>query len=182
MYDLHFLQIRENPLMNAKGQVSDRTALWDRLINELNDAGEFQIRSQFSDESQADSEMSSIMSQQQQQDGVVPQQRSPLSQLGVDLPQGSMQRSQGRRDNVFTLANRMEGMDIVEREKVMAERKVNADAAVQQGLMVRHTMEKSMKMGGTGATASASRYVGLFTLILSTTKHATSHLLLTTLR
>lgn len=93
-----------------------------------------------------------ILSQQQSQ-------RSPLSQLGVDMPQASMQRSQGRRDNVFNLANRMEGMDIEQREKVVAERKVNADAAVQQGLRMRQTMEKSMRLGGTGATASASRYV-----------------------
>lgn len=136
--------------MNGKGQVSDKAVLWDRLISELNDAGEFQVKSHFSDESQ-ESEMA-VLSQQ-------PPQRSPLSQLGVDMPQGSMQRSQGRRDNVFNLTNRMEGMDIEQKEKVVAERRGNADAAVHQGLRMRQTMEKSMRMGGTGATASASRYV-----------------------
>lgn len=136
--------------MNAKGQVSDKAVLWDRLISELNDAGEFQVKSHFSDDSQ-DSSMA-VLSQQ-------PPQRSPLSQLGVDMPQSSIQRSQGRRDNVFNLTNRMEGMDIEQKEKVVAERRGNADAAVQQGLRMRQTMEKSMRMGGTGATASASRYV-----------------------
>jgi hypothetical protein len=131
--------------------VKDKAALWDRLISELNDAGEFQVKSQFSDDSQ-DSDMA-VLSQQQ------PSQRSPLSQLGVEMPQGSMQRSQGRRDNVFNLANRMEGMDIEQKEKVIAERRVNVDASVQQGLRMRQTMDKSMRMGGTGATASASRYV-----------------------
>jgi hypothetical protein len=132
--------------VNEKGQVSDKGALWDRLINELNDAGEFQVRSQFSDDSQ-DSDMA-MLSQKASQ-------RSPLS----DMPQGSIQRSQGRRENVFTLANRMEGMDFEEKEKVIAERKTNANAAVQQGLKLKHTMDKSMRLGATGATASASRYV-----------------------
>lgn len=142
---------RENPLVNEKGQVTDKAALWDRLITELNDAGEFQVRSHFSNESQ-DSDMA-VLSQQ------VQSQRSPLSQLGVDMPQGSIQRSQGRRENVFNLANRMEGMNLEQKEKIIAERKGNADASVQQGLRMRQTMEKSMRMGGTGATASASRYV-----------------------
>ena len=144
---------RENPLVNGKGQVSDKAVLWDRLISELNDAGEFQVKSHFSDDSQ-ESDMA-VLSQQ-------PPQRSPLSQLGIDMPQGSMQRSQGRRDNVFNLTNRMEGMDIEQKEKVVAERRGNADAAVHQGLRMRQTMEKSMRMGGTGATASASRYVSIY--------------------